>query len=56
MDPDDAPAWADAIADLLKDADARRRMVTESQAYVQRFNRHDATRQLLTLYAEVLNI
>lgn len=56
MDPDNAPAWADAIADLLKDADARHRMVTESQAYVQRFNRHDATRQLLALYAEVLNI
>lgn len=48
--PDDAPAWAEAIAGLLSDADARARIVTEAQAYVRRFDRAAVTAQLIALY------
>lgn len=52
--PDDAPAWAEAIADLLSDADARVRIVTEAQAYVRRFDRAAVTQQHIALYKELL--
>lgn len=52
--PDDAPAWAEAIAGLLSDADARVRIVTEAQAYVRRFDRAAVTQQLIALYKELL--
>lgn len=52
--PDDAPAWAEAIAGLLSDADARARIVTEAQAYVRRFDRAAVTQQLIALYKELL--
>ena len=54
MNPDDAPAWAEAIAGLLSNADTRARIVTEAQAYVHRFDRAAVTAQLLDLYREIL--
>ena len=50
ISPDDAPAWAEAIAGLLSNADTRARIVTEAQAYVRRFDRAAVTQQLITLY------
>lgn len=52
--PNDAPAWAENIRQLLADPKACKHMVTESQAYVRRFNRKTATLQLFQLYQEML--
>ena len=50
LDPDDAPAWAEALARVLTDSDLRERMVARGYAQAQTFTWRETAVKTLALY------
>ncbi len=54
VDPDDAPAMADAIARVVSDAALRERMIARGRAFAANFSDDALCRNLMAVYNKVL--
>ena len=54
VDPDDEQAFAQAVRQVLRDAEGREERIRRSRDYIRRFQGHDVAQQVYDLYQQLL--